>query len=588
MDILKRMRDRNEAAMRIQNTQGHFAVHKSSSATSMPSMPNPLPITMAKEAKENLKKPATYSDQSLEGENSTASKVLLFEEEELAVSGGDVQLQGGGNSSKHYNNTQNQGDDGRWFSCLSGGEVVKKEAKDTEAFLMKELARTREENEKSKANAVKLQQQLSSLQTLLESVKVMIAKSNKNVAESEQVLKGVQDASLEIVRARAEILLLQQKATTAATQAKAFEKNAESSARAAQEAFKIETSKKARVIHGDLERAQKHEDECKKKVESAQKVLEKEQALLDKLRVAEKKKRVESEDEQGRYSKLKSYAEILILNAQNASNAANEANEKLAFLLASESKAQDTLVKYKDHAREVIDKSKRFENSNKGKMDDETLKTIGEIHAYETETATVIVQTMKLIEKLHAKIEKALAHAQESEKEATLKAKDAKNAEESLTGYASVLEKSLKDAMTSLGELRDAEAKFERVRSNLLRAEDELERAREDTRVKLEASKETQDEARQALREMQMQTEKQLKLQSNPNPQPEATTTQTILGGLNGGETPTVQIKKREGVFVKIKHALQSLKRKNTQYVTGGELCDQVMSEIDKTSKVEF
>ena len=493
--------------------------------------------------------------------------LLVLEEEDYVVNGVQtaVQVQGGE----------------RWFDGLKGG--ARDEASKTEQFLIQQLAQTREETSRAQANSLLLQQQLNQLQTELQSVREMVRASNKNVEESEKVLQRVQDASLEIVRTRSEMVLIQEQTAAAALKAKAFEQNAETSARTAQDAVAVQTMRKTRVMHGELERALKLEEQYKKKAEEGHKLLEEERKVLNKLKAEEKEKRDEADLEQGRYSKLKSYAEILVMNAQTASVASAEANEKLAFLLANENKAQETLTKYKEHAREVIAKSKKFESdAMRGKRDQDTVQKIAEIHAYETETATVLVQTMKLIEKLRDKIEKALARAKEAEASASQKAIEAKKSQDALLEYESVLKKALNDAMAALRDLRDEEVKFEKVRSDSIRYDDEYERAKTDARLKSSATIESEDEARKALREMQIGAG-----------QGGATTGEDEDSNANKDEGGQDQLyggssEKKKGVFSKITQALKNLKKKNVLYVSGVEFQERVAKELAGGIKVDF
>jgi hypothetical protein len=484
-------------------------------------------------------------------QKNAASQLLTFEEEAIAVSsinGGEEEV--------------------RWFHGLKGG--AREEASRTETFLIEQLALTREETSKAQANSLLLQQQLSTLQSELQSIKAMLSASNKNVEESEKVLQRVQDATLEVNRTRSEMILIQQQAAAAAIQAQAYERNAENSARAAQEAVAIQTMKKTRIVHGELERSRKFEEECRKKAEEGRKLLAEEQSVLDKLRQIEKEKRENADVEQGRYSKLKSYADILVLNAQTATVASAEANEKLSFLLANESKAQEALVKYKEHAKEVLLKSKKFEASvNVGKEDAATLQTINEIHAYETETATVLLQTMKLIEKLHEKIEKALERAKEAEAIASKKAKDAQDSQDVLLEYETVLKAALSEAMVSLRDLRDEEARFEKVRSDSVRYDDELERAVTDSRIKSAATIESEDEARKALRDMQSTTATYIASASASAEDSQ----------LQGGSNPT------RNVFKKVAEALQNLKKRNESTVS---LREKVSQEMLSSERINF
>jgi hypothetical protein len=408
----------------------------------------------------------------------------------------------------------------------------------------------------------------------------MVRASNKNVEESEKVLQRVQDASLEIVRTRSEMVLIQEQTAAAALKAKAFEQNAETSARTAQDAVAVQTMRKTRVMHGELERALKLEEQYRKKAEEGHKLLDEERKVLNKLKADEKEKRDEADLEQGRYSKLKSYAEILVMNAQTASVASAEANEKLAFLLANETKAQETLTKYKEHAREVIAKSKKFESdAMRGKRDQETVQKIAEIHAYETETATVLVQTMKLIEKLRDKIEKALARAKEAEASASQKAIEAKKSQDALLEYESVLKKALNDAMAALRDLRDEEVKFEKVRSDSIRYDDEYERAKTDARLKSSATIESEDEARKALREMQIGAGQGGDTTGEDEDPSKDKTQDQLYGGSS---------EKKKGVFSKITQALKNLKKKNVLYVSGGEFQERVAKELAGGIKVDF
>jgi hypothetical protein len=262
-----------------------------------------------------------------------------------------------------------------------------------------------------------------------------------------------------------------------------------------------------------------------------------------------------------------------------------------AFLLANETKAQETLTKYKEHAREVIAKSKKFESdAMRGKRDQDTVQKIAEIHAYETETATVLVQTMKLIEKLRDKIEKALARAKEAEASASQKAIEAKKSQDALLEYESVLKKALNDAMAALRDLRDEEVKFEKVRSDSIRYDDEYERAKTDARLKSSATIESEDEARKALREMQIGAgqgatgattgveEGEGEGEREEDPSKDKTQDQ-----LYGGSS-----EKKKGVFSKITQALKNLKKKNILYVSGGEFQERVAKELAGGIKVDF
>ena len=246
-------------------------------------------------------------------------------------------------------------------------------------------------------------------------------------------------------------------------------------------------------------------------------------------------------------------------------------------------KNRQTLTKYKEHAREVIAKSKKFESdAMRGKRDQDTVQKIAEIHAYETETATVLVQTMKLIEKLRDKIEKALARAKEAEASASQKAIEAKKSQDALLEYESVLKKALNDAMAALRDLRDEEVKFEKVRSDSIRYDDEYERAKTDARLKSSATIESEDEARKALREMQIGAG-----------QGGATTGEDEDSNANKDEGGQDQLyggssEKKKGVFSKITQALKNLKKKNVLYVSGVEFQERVAKELAGGIKVDF
>lgn len=552
-EIWERMKARNEALMRSNKVcketemQGGFKAARDEASKTKPAEIKPK-----------------FTQQPNESTD-IGKTLLVLEEEDYVVNGVQTDVQGGE----------------RWFDGLKGG--ARDEASKTEQFLIQQLAQTREETSRAQANSLLLQQQLNQLQTELQSVREMVRASNKNVEESEKVLQRVQDASLEIVRTRSEMVLIQEQTAAAALKAKAFEQNAETSARTAQDAVAVQTMRKTRVMHGELERALKLEEQYKKKAEEGHKLLEEERKVLNKLKAEEKEKRDEADLEQGRYSKLKSYAEILVMNAQTASVASAEANEKLAFLLANENKAQETLTKYKEHAREVIAKSKKFESdAMRGKRDQDTVQKIAEIHAYETETATVLVQTMKLIEKLRDKIEKALARAKEAEASASQKAIEAKKSQDALLEYESVLKKALNDAMAALRDLRDEEVKFEKVRSDSIRYDDEYERAKTDARLKSSATIESEDEARKALREMQIGAG-----------QGGATTGEDEDSNANKDEKGQDQLyggssEKKKGVFSKITQALKNLKKKNVLYVSGGEFQERVAKELAGGIKVDF
>jgi len=556
-EIWERMKARNEALMRSNKLSKETEVQEGfRGARDEASKTKP---------REEIKPKFT---QQLNESTDIGKTLLALEEDDYVVNRVSTEVQGGE----------------RWFDGLKGG--ARDEASKTEQFLIQQLAQTREETSRAQANSLLLQQQLNQLQTELQSVREMVRASNKNVEESEKVLQRVQDASLEIVRTRSEMVLIQEQTAAAALKAKAFEQNAETSARTAQDAVAVQTMRKTRVMHGELERALKLEEQYRKKAEEGHKLLDEERKVLNKLKADEKEKRDEADLEQGRYSKLKSYAEILVMNAQTASVASAEANEKLAFLLANETKAQETLTKYKEHAREVIAKSKKFESdAMRGKRDQDTVQKIAEIHAYETETATVLVQTMKLIEKLRDKIEKALARAKEAEASASQKANEAKISQDALLEYESVLKKALNDAMAALRDLRDEEVKFEKVRSDSIRYDDEYERAKTDARLKSSATIESEDEARKALREMQIGAG-------------QGATTGPEEGGGEGEENPDKDktqdqlyggsSDKKKGVFSKITQALKNLKKKNVLYVSGGEFQERVAKELAGGIKVDF
>lgn len=554
-EIWERMKARNEALMRSNNVCKETEMQGGLKAAARDEVSKTKPTEIKPKFTQQPNEP------------DIGKTLLVLEEEDYVVNGVQtaVQVQGGE----------------RWFDGLKGG--ARDEASKTEQFLIQQLAQTREETSRAQANSLLLQQQLNQLQTELQSVREMVRASNKNVEESEKVLQRVQDASLEIVRTRSEMVLIQEQTAAAALKAKAFEQNAETSARTAQDAVAVQTMRKTRVMHGELERALKLEEQYKKKAEEGHKLLEEERKVLNKLKAEEKEKRDEADLEQGRYSKLKSYAEILVMNAQTASVASAEANEKLAFLLANENKAQETLTKYKEHAREVIAKSKKFESdAMRGKRDQDTVQKIAEIHAYETETATVLVQTMKLIEKLRDKIEKALARAKEAEASASQKAIEAKKSQDALLEYESVLKKALNDAMAALRDLRDEEVKFEKVRSDSIRYDDEYERAKTDARLKSSATIESEDEARKALREMQIGAG-----------QGGATTGEDEDSNANKDEGGQDQLyggssEKKKGVFSKITQALKNLKKKNVLYVSGVEFQERVAKELAGGIKVDF
>jgi hypothetical protein len=531
-------------------------------------------LMRSKQKEKDQIKPNVFMHMQPNESNDIGKKLLVLAEEDYVVNRVQVeppvqeQEVQGGNSETFP----------RWFDGLKGG--ARDEASKTEQFLIQQLAQTREETSRAQANSLLLQQQLNQLQTELQSVREMVRASNKNVEESEKVLQRVQDASLEIVRTRSEMVLIQEQTAAAALKAKAFEQNAETSARTAQDAVAVQTMRKTRVMHGELERALKLEEQYRKKAEEGHKLLDEERKVLNKLKADEKEKRDEADLEQGRYSKLKSYAEILVMNAQTASVASAEANEKLAFLLANETKAQETLTKYKEHAREVIAKSKKFESdAMRGKRDQETVQKIAEIHAYETETATVLVQTMKLIEKLRDKIEKALARAKEAEASASQKAIEAKKSQDALLEYESVLKKALNDAMAALRDLRDEEVKFEKVRSDSIRYDDEYERAKTDARLKSSATIESEDEARKALREMQIGAGQGGDTTGEDEDPSKDKTQDQLYGGSS---------EKKKGVFSKITQALKNLKKKNVLYVSGGEFQERVAKELAGGIKVDF
>jgi hypothetical protein len=196
---------------------------------------------------------------------------------------------------------------------------------------------------------------------------------------------------------------------------------------------------------------------------------------------------------------------------------------------------------------------------------------------------------MKLIEKLRDKIEKALARAKEAEASASQKAIEAKKSQDALLEYESVLKKALNDAMAALRDLRDEEVKFEKVRSDSIRYDDEYERAKTDARLKSSATIESEDEARKALREMQIGAGQAAATGSEEGggggegEREEDPSKDKTQDQLYGGSS-----EKKKGVFSKITQALKNLKKKNVLYVSGGEFQERVAKELAGGIKVDF
>ena len=140
----------------------------------------------------------------------------------------------------------------------------------------------------------------------------------------------------------------------------------------------------------------------------------------------------------------------------------------------------------------------------------------------------------------------------------------------------------MSDAVVALRELRDEEVKIEKVRSDATRYDDEYERAKTDARIKSSATIESENEARNALREMQASTtaatandSKQLENKIESEDQPREP--RELSGGARS-----------DGVFSKITRALQSLKKKNIKYVSGENFQKSVADELAGEIKVNF
>jgi hypothetical protein len=496
-----------------------------------------------------------------EDKDSASKQLFITEQQALAVG----EIKGG---TENLQKTDDE-DKGRWFNCLQGGQTRIK-AKKTERLLLEVMKQNIMQKEETKNNSILLQQSLQTLQNDLKTVRDMINKSTQNVQESEKVLQRVQDTSLEIERTRSEIILMKQ-------EAKLLETNAET--RESQEAIKIEEMKKKRLLHGEIELALKIEKEFKEKSEEIHKLIQKEELILETLRQTERKHREEADIEQSRFSKLKSYVDILVLNAENATNASNEANLKLASLLESESKAQNTLLNYKEHAKQVIEKSKNLESTLLFNKDPYLMQSVLEIHAYETETATVILETMKLIEKMHEKIEKTLIRAKELQEIANQKTKEAKESQSTLSEYEVILKDALSKAIESLNELKKKELKFKEALSQSAQYDSELEKASQDVRIKSAAKVEIEDEAKQSLKEMQQKFVEEslssLALSKSDLTEVKDTVKKVKLQGGNSKF-------EKNGVFSKILGAVKNLTDKNIPFSKSPEFQQSVHEEISK------
>jgi len=513
-----------------------------------------------------------YTNGNNEDKDTASKQLFLTEQQALAVG----EIKGGTEIIDKTNIDKDKTDDedkGRWFSCLQGGQTRTK-AKQTEMLLLEVMKENKIQKQEIKNNSIILQQSLQTLQNDLKTVRNMIYKSTQNVEESEKVFQRVQDASLEIERTRSEIILMKQ-------QAKLLETNAEILTREAQESIKIEEMKKKRLLHGEIELALKIEKEAKEKSEQADKLVQEEELVLENLRQTERKHREEADIEQSRFLKLKSYVDILVLNAENATNASNEANLKLASLLESESKAQNTLVNYKEHAKEVIEKSKNLESTLLFNKDPYLMQSVLEIHAYETETATVILETMKLIEKMHEKIEKTLIRAKELEMIANQKTNEAKESQSTLSEYEVILKDSLSKAIESLNQLKKKELKFKELLSQSAQYHIEIEKASQDVRIKSLAKVEIEDEAKQSLKEMQQKfVEESLSSLSLSKSDTRADTSKNKVPKLKlqGGDSKF----EKNGVFSKILGAVKNLNEKNIPFSNTSEFQQSVHEEISK------
>ena len=258
------------------------------------------------DTRSNDKSIPKYTNGNNEDKDTATNKLLLTEQQALAVGeikGGTENI--GKTCNEKIDNTDDE-DKGRWFSCLQGGQTRK--AKETERLLKEVIKGNIIQKQETRNNSIILQKSLQTLQNDLITVRDMINKSTQNVQESKKVLQRVQDASLEIERTRSEIILMKQ-------EAKLLETNAEIVTREAQEAMKIEEMKKKRLLHGEIELALKIEKEAKEKSEEAHKLIQKEELILENLQQTERKHREEADIEQSRFSKLKSYVDILILIA---------------------------------------------------------------------------------------------------------------------------------------------------------------------------------------------------------------------------------------------------------------------------------
>lgn len=533
-----------------------------------------------------------YTNGNNEDKDTLPKQLLITEQQALAVG----EIKGGTENivktcNEKIDNTDDE-DKGRWFSCLQGGQTRK--AKETERLLKEVIKGNIIQKQETRNNSIILQKSLQTLQNDLITVRDMINKSTQNVQESEKVLQRVQDASLEIERTRSEIILMKQ-------EAKLLETNAEIVTREAQEAMKIEEMKKKRLLHGEIELALKIEKEAKEKSEEAHKLVQKEELILENLQQTERKHREEADIEQSRFSKLKSYVDILVLNAENATIASNEANLKLASLLENESKAQNTLLNYKEHAKEVIEKSKNLESTLLFNKDPYLLQSVLEIHAYETETATVILETMKLIEKMHEKIEKTLIRAKELEMIANQKTKEAKESQGTLSEYEVILKDALSKAIESLNELKKKELKFKELLSISAQYDIELEKASQDVRIKSAAKVEIEDEAKQSLKEMQQKfVEESLSSLSLSKSDTRTdirtgSLTDTRTGSITNSLTdnsknkvPKLKLQggnskfEKNGVFSKILGAVKNLNEKNIPFSNTPEFQQSVHEEISK------
>ena len=185
-------------------------------------------------------------------------------------------------------------------------------------------------------------------------------------------------------------------------------------------------------------------------------LIKSEKALLETLKMEEAVARETADVEQSRFLKMKAYIDLVVSNAQQATTESRTSNTKLAALVESERKAQVTLAKYKDHARAVLERTKKLEASKP--------KSIAELHAYETEIANVLVQTMKVIEKLHEKIDTSLGEAKQLESIAKLKIKEAKVAQDSFAEYETIVKDALEKSSNAIKKVREQEEKLRTIK----------------------------------------------------------------------------------------------------------------------------